>query len=107
MPARMEEEGGVTHIYYQMDGDDCVLTFFQGRVEQLRRGSVNIKLSFVCGQTTACIIGDENLRGGYKIYTTALVATVKQLGVNARIEYLSGEDREHICVKIRALATSR
>ena len=104
LPARMEMREGGARIIYKFDGDDCTLTFSGDRIEQLRRGEVNVKISFVCGQNTVCVIGDESLRGGYKVFTTRLEATVRSLGVNARIDYLSGDDGERVSVKIRALA---
>lgn len=105
--AKMEISEGSAVIYYSLDGDDCTLFLSPDRAEQTRKGGVNIRLSFVEGGNTACVIGDDDLRGGYGIFTERLNCMVRNFGVNAVIEYLSGEDREHVSLKIRAVALTK
>lgn len=103
----MEVGEGFARIYYQLDGDDCTLFLSSERAEQVRRGSVDLRLTFVMNSKTACIIGDDALRGGYEIFTTRLDCIAKSMGVDARIEYLSGGDRERVNLKIRAIALKK
>lgn len=105
--AKMEVGEGFARIYYQLDGDDCTLFLSSDRAEQVRRGSVDLRLTFVANSKTACIIGDDALRGGYEIFTTRLDCIAKSMGVDARIEYLSGGDRERVNLKIRAIALKK
>ena len=106
-PAKMHIEDGRARVEYNLDGDACTFTLRPGRAEQVRKGGVNLRMTFVPGQKTACIIGDEALRGGYAIFTSRLDCTVGSLGVNAELEYFSGEDKERIVVKLRALANKK
>ncbi len=103
-PARLEVGEGTARIVYQLEGDDCSFSFSNGRAEQVRKGGVNVRISFVQGSKTVCVLGDENLRGGYGVFTQKLSCVVKPHGVTAVIEYLSGDDREKITVKLRAIA---
>lgn len=104
---RMHVEGGCARIEYALDGDDCTLFLTPRRIEQTRRGEVNIKLSFVCGSETACILGEGGAHGGYAIFTERLSCLVGSKGASAEIDYLSGDDREKIKVKIRAFALAK
>lgn len=99
---RIKILGDSAVVHYAIDGDECTLILSQDRIEQVRKGSVNIRISFVEGGKTACILGDENLRGGYEVFTSRLSCTVKKFGAVARIEYLSGEDKERITLSVRA-----
>lgn len=100
----MEISENSARISYVLDGDDCTLELSPDRAEQTRRGGVNLRLSFSAGGKTACIIGDDSLRGGYEIFTERLDCMIKSKGFSAEIEYLSGDDKEKIKVKIRAYA---
>jgi uncharacterized beta-barrel protein YwiB (DUF1934 family) len=99
----MTIEGGAAFIDYKLDGDDCSLFVSSDRIEQTRKGNVNIKISFMRGEKTACIIGGEDLRGGYTVYTKSLLSSVGKFGCTAALSYLSGEDEEQISLKISAL----
>ena len=105
--AKLSIDGDWARVEYKIDGDDCTFELCPARAEQVRRGSVNIRMAFVPGGKTACILGDDDIRGGYDIFTTRLDCTIKSHGFNAVIEYLSGDDRERICVKLRALALGK
>ena len=99
---RMKISDNSAVICYSMDGDECTLSLSPGRIEQVRKGSTNIRISFVEGGKTACILGDELLRGGYEVFTSRLSCIIKKFGAVARIEYLSGEDRERITLSVSA-----
>ena len=102
--AGMEISQGCARIEYELEGDRCVFTLRPERAEQVRRGGVNIRLSFVEGGKTSCIIGDEALRGGYEIYTVRLSCRIGARGAAADIQYLSGGDGERITLRLRAYA---
>lgn len=103
-PAKMFSEGDCTRIVYDLDGDDCEFVLRPGRAEQLRRGAASMRISFVPGCRTACVLGEEGLRGGFPVRTLKLHAMVGAKGADVRIEYLSGEDGERVSVRLRALA---
>ena len=102
--AIMNIEGSLVSIYYELGGDECTLILSPVRAEQVRKGGVNIKISFAEGAKTACILGEEDLRGDYAVYTESYECIVGAKGVSARIKYRSGDDGEKINLKVRALA---
>ena len=96
-------EGGAS-IEYFIEGDGCRLVLLPDFAEQTRKGIADIKMTFRPLQQTSCIIGDSALRGGFKIFCTRYKLIAGAKGVDARIEYLSGDDGEKVSVKIRATA---
>lgn len=101
--AKIEINKDCARIEYTLDGDYCVLSLSHDFIEQTRRGETDISMSFRQNDKTLCIIGDNALRGGFEIFCTKLKCTLGAKGVDAHIEYLSGEDREKVSVRIRAL----
>ncbi len=106
-PARMELGENSARIEYELEGDSCLLVIGGGRAEHIRKGQTDIRMTFLQGSDTACILGGEAFRGGYKIFTVRLKSVVKSHGVSASIEYLSGGDMEPVTVNIRAVALSK
>lgn len=103
-PAEMQSDGVSAEIAYKIDGDDCLLKISADAIEQIRRGSVNIRITIGRGAVTRCEIGEGTSVGGYVVSCKALACTVKALGVNAEAAYFSGNDRELVRLKIRAVA---
>lgn len=103
VPARVEIAQDCVQAYYVLDGDECAFTYSRGRAEQTRKGSVNIRMSFVCGRRTACILGEGGLSGGYPVFTDRLDCLIRERGFMARIDYRSGNDGERVTVSLRAL----
>lgn len=99
-------EGGAS-IEYFIEGDGCRLVLLPDFAEQTRKGIADIKMTFRPMRQTSCIIGDSALRGGFKIFCTRYKLIAGAKGVDARIEYLSGDDSEKVSVKIRATALSK
>ena len=102
--ARMEMLEGGASIEYFIEGDGCRLVLLPDFAEQTRKGIADIKMTFRPLQQTSCIICDSALRGGFKIFCTRYKLIAGAKGVDARIEYLSGDDGEKVSVKIRATA---
>jgi hypothetical protein len=100
---QMNIEDGVATVNYKIDGDLCNLTISEEFVEQERKGENNIKISFRQGEKTLCIIGDDELRGGYSVFTKTLTSKVGTLGCNVSLNYISGNDNEEINLTIRAI----
>jgi uncharacterized beta-barrel protein YwiB (DUF1934 family) len=102
-PAEILIDGNYAEVKYAIDGDECTLKVCDGSVEQLRRGEVDIKLTFKQGQKTLCILGDEGMRGGYEIFTQLLHSSIGALGVFVKLHYTSGADKEVIKMHITAI----
>jgi hypothetical protein len=97
-------EGGVGELDYFLNGDKCKLTISKTRLEQVRTGSVDIKITLQQNQKTLCIIGGEEMRGGYEVVTQSFKALVGKMGCMAEITYLSGKDKEKINFSLAVLA---
>jgi hypothetical protein len=93
----------VATVKYTIDGDECSLLICHKQIEQVRKGKVPIKLTFRQGEKTACIIGDNEMRGGYALFTNRLKVLMGKMGCDAELSYMSGEDKEKINLKIRAI----
>lgn len=107
LPADMQFSEGSVSIFYKLEGDDCTLTLSPRRAEQSRSGEVPLRLTFVPGEDTVCIVGTGGLRGGYRIHTDVFNCIFGRAGVSARLEYFAGDDREHVKLDIRAIASRR
>ena len=105
--ASMEISDNFATVAYKLEGDDCTLTLSPRRAEQSRSGEVPLRLTFVPGEDTVCIVGTGGLRGGYRIHTDVFNCIFGRAGVSARIEYFAGDDREHVKLDIRAIASRR
>jgi hypothetical protein len=97
-------EDGEAVINYFLDGDKCKLELDASGLVQERRGGVNIKITLRKGEKTFCILGDEEMRGGYEVVTKDFKVLVGKKGCVAEVTYLSGKDQEKINLSLRALA---
>ena len=90
-----EIEDGVK-LAYSLEGDECVLSLFSGKVIQERRGEQSLKISFEEGKYSDCIIGEGNLCGSYKIFTRKMEFLHGKNGFSLSLEYENGSDKEII-----------
>jgi hypothetical protein len=97
-------DGCVAEINYFLDGDKCKMIISADELEQRREGGVNIKITLRPDQKTVCILGDEEMRGGYEVFTESYKVLLGKKGCVAQVTYLSGKDKEKINLTLRALA---
>jgi hypothetical protein len=97
-------EDGLAVIDYFLDGDKCRIELDASGLVQERRGGVNIKITLRKNEKTVCILGGEDMRGGYEVVTESYKALIGKKGCVADVTYLSGKDKEKIILTLRALA---
>lgn len=102
-------EGDVTFsddtviINYTLDGDKCTLTVGRGKVIQKRTGAQNVNVQFEEGKKTSCTLGSGGLSGSFEILTEKIKFVSGKGGLRLNLEYLSGNDREHVSLTLTAL----
>lgn len=93
-------------LNYSLDGDECTLTYNNGKVTQIRRGENCLRLDFEEGKRTSCIIGSGEVCGSYEIYTRRIKFLSGKGGYKLDLEYEGGADCELINLNLTAVKIS-
>ncbi len=79
-------------VFYQLDGDKCMLTYSGGRVVQERRGRVPMVMRFTQGKQTECTLGDGTNTGSFPVFTDKIEIKNDDKSVSVKLFYtLAGE----------------
>lgn len=82
-------------VFYSLDGDSCELRYRGGRLSETRRGAVPLRISFVRGGSSECLIGSGELTGTLPVFCRRLDVLRGKKGVHIALDYdLGGEKRE-------------
>lgn len=87
----IEEAEGKLNVLYTLDGDDCALTYSDGKAEQTRRGGQNVKISFERGEKTFCEISSGAFSGGFEIFTESLEFISGRGGIRLGLGYVGAD----------------
>ena len=101
-----EDKDGVK-LFYEIDGDECTLTYKNGKAVQKRQGEQFVEIAFEQGQRTSCTVGSGGLSGSYEVFTNKLNFVSGKGGFKLSLEYTSGTDRELIKLTLTAVKISR
>ena len=93
-------------LNYFIDGDECALTYNDGKITQIRRGGNCLRLDFEEGKCTSCVIGSGEVCGSYEIYTRRINFLSGKGGYKLTLEYEGGADRELIILNLTAVKIS-
>lgn len=90
-------------LFYETDGDKCVLTYANGVLTQERFGGVQLKMIFAQGKETECTLGEGGLSGTFNVYTDKIYIVNDDRSVTVTLTYVcAGES-----VTLQIIADSR
>ncbi len=97
------EDGGKTCIRYNLDGDECSFTLYNGKAVQERIGVQRVKITFSEGEKTECSIGYGGFSGVYEIFTQRLKFVFGKGGYGVSLEYINGSSEEAVKLTFTAV----
>lgn len=75
-------------LFYEIDGDRCVLTYANGVITQERFGSVRMKMVFAQGKETECTLGEGGFSGSFKVFTNKIYIDNDDKSVSVTLTYV-------------------
>lgn len=93
-------EGRNFLLDYFLDGDACSLEYKNGVLTQRRRGSVSLRLEFIEGCESECVIGEGELGGKLPLFCEKLQINGRGGGVDISLEYLLGGEKYALDINI-------
>ncbi|MDE6505297.1 MAG: DUF1934 domain-containing protein [Clostridia bacterium] len=74
-------------LFYELDGDKCLLTYKNGTIVQERRGNVTMKMVFSQGKQTECTLGEGGLSGSFPVFTNKIQIENDPKSVDIKLYY--------------------
>ncbi|MDE7082204.1 MAG: DUF1934 domain-containing protein [Clostridia bacterium] len=89
-------------LFYDLDGDKCLLSYAKGELVQERRGSVPMLMRFKMGQETSCTLGMGAASGSFPVFTNKIKIKNDEKSVCVKLNYTCGG--ENVTLEITAKA---